>query len=76
MNATEEKIVADARKLGVLDETKLRDLKIYREYLLLKQHPDYKYETAISSLANKYFLSVERIRTIIWEQNKISTSSS
>jgi len=61
------KIIEAARKLGIVSETKLRNMKIRNEFHKLRRK--IKYEAAIALLSESYFLSESSIAQIV-RQNK------
>lgn len=64
MCANEDKIIAEARQLGIVDEDKVRNLNIYNAFLSMRQN-GMKYEDALYKLHLQFFLSEDRIRRII-----------
>lgn len=69
MCAEEDRIIADARQLGIVDEDKVRNLNIYNAFSSMRGN-GMKYEDAIYKLHMQFFLSEDRIRRIITEVGK------
>lgn len=63
-----EKIIEVARKLGIVNETKIRNRKIIDEFRILRQTETYENATYI--LADKYNLSEKTIQGIVIGYNK------
>lgn len=69
MQLSENEIIEEARKLGVVDETKVRDRNIYAAFKSMRDN-EMKYEDAIRKLALQFYVSEKRIENIITEQVK------
>lgn len=63
-----DRIINEARGLGIADETKIRNMEICAEYGELRVCGKCKYEETINRLSEKWFLSFGSIEKII--QNK------
>lgn len=59
-----ERIIEEARMLGIADETKIRNIRIRDEYNELRTQK-IKYFERVHQLADKYFLGVKAIESII-----------
>ncbi len=59
-----EKIISEARKLGIVNECKVRNIKIQEEFKRLRM-TGYSYEQSLEILADKYFRSRYTIEQII-----------
>lgn len=60
----ETKVIDDARKLGVLDETKSRNLQIKNAFRSMRAN-GMKYEVCVQKLSMQFCLSESRIENII-----------
>ena len=62
-----QRIIEDARRLGIASETKIRNLKIRGEYKLLRRQ--HRCKEALYILADKYFLDYKTIQTAVYQKN-------
>lgn len=69
MQLSEKEIIEEARKLGIVDEIKVRDRNIYAAFRSMRDN-DMKYEDAIRKLALQFFISDKRIEGIVTQQEK------
>jgi len=58
-------IIEGARKMGIINETKVRNIKIRTEYKNLREVEKMKYEDAINKLAFDFCLAFATIERII-----------
>lgn len=61
----EEKIISEARRIGIANEIKIRNKCIRKEFHDLRQN-GIKYEDAIKKLSDIHFISYTRIEQIIF----------
>jgi hypothetical protein len=59
-----KKVIEQAKKLGIADETKIRNMQIRDEYTRLRRKGK-KYEHVIALLAEKHFRSESSITKIV-----------
>ena len=59
-----KKIISDAEKIGIVNQTKVRNIEIRREFREMRDN-SIKYDDALYNLAQKYYLSISSIQQII-----------
>jgi hypothetical protein len=63
-NINLDKIISDAKKIGIVNDTKVRNIQIRREFREMREK-FVKYDDALYNLAQKHFLSISSIQQII-----------
>lgn len=64
MEMEEEKIISEARRIGIANEIKIRNKFIRKEFHNLRSN-GVKYEDAVKKLSDTYFISYTRVEQII-----------
>lgn len=64
MQMNESEIIEQARSLGIVDETKVRNRTIYQAYKSMRSN-SMKYEDAIYKLSVQFCLGEDSIRAIV-----------
>lgn len=69
INAAKKKIIEDARRLGIADEYRIRNIEIRDEFAAMKSS-QMKYAEKIQKLAYKYFLTEKHIENILFNKKQ------
>ena len=64
-NINLQKIIDDAKKIGIVNETKVRNIEIRRKFKEMRYEKYIKYDDALIRLAQDYYLSISSIQQII-----------
>ena len=64
-NVNLDKIISEAEKIGIVNQTKVRNIEIRRKFRKMREDGNTKYDDAITLLASEYFLSISSIQQII-----------